>query len=1694
MISFQIFGLQFSSVLGRGAYKTVYHAFDSDEALEVAWNKLHVERLQKHELEKVSNEVKLLERIKHKNIIRFDCTLPSTERNGVKSLDFITEQMTSGTLKDYLKKAKAIKLKVIRRWCSNILEAIAYLHAQQPPIMHRDLKCDNIFINGHVGEVKIGDLGLSGVKQRDKADSVIGTPEFMAPELYESSYTEKVDIYAFGMCLLEMVTMEYPYSECNNFVQIFKKVFDGKKPKVFDRIKPGPIKGIIAACLQREEYRPSAAQLLQDPLFKDWDQDDGRENNLSLLIRRSEPNGNEENSQQGSNVAVSGNVIEWSDPLDRTLMISIADGGSSTGSQTVAMSSQQQATEVSVVAAQENETGGFKVGLTIPIGNQIKRVEFEFDPFRETPSRLAQELVDEFRLDGSQHGVIENEIERQIKEAREKRNATSRNATPQPAVRNVSPVADEAGTNESISNLSSDTRASAVRDTSIAPIQSTTGTGSIVEGGDIIDNYTTSNASIPQSHAEGISESRAQPEGLLVDQVEAYENSQADAKAGFYEDPALVSSLHGVNAVTTLEGQAQPPAVAQSNSSHGNVTGHPGNQNAAVQIVQSDAIQATTEVSVSRHVSSSSAIGEGSNRVLNKDTLSDVTMAVPVRSSSQEISHRQTPSVASHPQQPISIAVTPSDPPAPHDGLAAHRESLPLQSIDTHSAPLTDVHVPIAPVVPTGSPVQNANSNISTPSGTTHATTISHQVPPPQSSPLPVPQQPSAVHASNTQSSSALPNYHPAPITQVSSAISSIPSNHSENTISHAQPPLPPIQGTQSATIPVGSSALSPAELTADQYVNRNAIDNTEFVSELASVRSTQHVSYTDAASDVTYRNTTADSQLLEVGQQSRGSAVYNSHASLSSLPIETTAISSISHSASEQVLRTNQTPASDLNSPHRSISAPAGSISVDKSVSFLSHQSDVSAALSAVDASVLHTEQPAEPVDTSKGSNQVLEQSRNIQHVIAPHIRSPDSRPPSINIVVVGGDRRSSNSEMHPRPRHITGANLSAQSLPEFGRNEPAAVPRSSSMSANVAEASNNSATYQNVRENDPSLLPSNSTLLSVPTRHIIHSVNRGSIADSPLIAAPITMGRRSSSWRSSQSENSINDITIRASPSDTTLGSTYDQKWISACLELMEHSSKGRYSSVLQKLEQGVPAQFADYDRRTPLHIASAKGHVEVCKLLIERRANIGAVDRWGRTPLSDATKNGHDAVAKLLKANGAIEDMDMDSDVASLQMLQHAAKGDLDAVRRMLVAGANAKFQDYDRRTALHLACTEGHEKVAELLLMNDADWSAKDSLKRTPVDDALRNGNLKVLRVLRQYGADIPRKLLGTHSDSQHQLGLDLVENAAKGRINAVRKCLRNGANPNFQDYDKRTPLHLASVEGHVHIVEVLLQSGADPSMTDRWNATPRDGALKESKMAVVDELDNWEARIARSNILAVNADLRPIANGHTLRGFDAHAGNLDDLRMAVGQNSVMGSIPMHVLADGFVDRLSSSTPNPEVLPAVEPKKSPAAQNPPVNFEKQEAIKTADIEKQVHLLFLQTQHKFSEEVRKLREGNIARSESSNLRLRSSAHQSEGIINTGQPQTYAHSGGILALQVEEIVMPGTGEVTAATNKSAGATSTTALMPEHHEVLAKTLSTGRKALGVQCADGKENAQAKEVASELMDSIISAVCTTKGS
>jgi len=176
-----------------------------------------------------------------------------------------------------LKKILHPRLKVIKNWCREILAGIEYLHSQKPSIIHRDLKCENIFINSNLGEVKIGDLGLATHIETSHIKSVLGkklimnfyinflgTPEFMAPEIYEENYGSSCDIYSFGMCVLEMVTLKTPYQECANPLQIYKKVINGVKCEAFESIPDGELKDFIWKCIGDKNDRPTATDLLQN--------------------------------------------------------------------------------------------------------------------------------------------------------------------------------------------------------------------------------------------------------------------------------------------------------------------------------------------------------------------------------------------------------------------------------------------------------------------------------------------------------------------------------------------------------------------------------------------------------------------------------------------------------------------------------------------------------------------------------------------------------------------------------------------------------------------------------------------------------------------------------------------------------------------------------------------------------------------------------------------------------------------------------------------------------------------------------------------------------------------------------------------------------------------------------------------------------------------------------------------------------------------------------------------------------------------------------------------------------------------------------------------------------------------------------------------------------------------------------------
>ncbi|KAG9391582.1 Protein kinase domain [Carpediemonas membranifera] len=252
-------------VSGRGSSKTVYKAFDSEEKVDVAWCEIRMkDPNDKSATEKEEQEIVLLAALEHQNIISYVDYWRDEEQ---KKHILITELM-SGTLRQYVENRPTMRLSDIAKCCRQILSGLSYIHGRTTPIIHRDLKCDNIFIDSSSGKVKIGDFGVSHVLEGTHAETLTGTPAFMAPEIFKGTYDERIDVYAFGTCVLEMATGEIPYGrECNHEFQVYDTATKGIPPDSLATVTDDTVRHFIQSCLCQRRYRPSIEDLATHPLM-----------------------------------------------------------------------------------------------------------------------------------------------------------------------------------------------------------------------------------------------------------------------------------------------------------------------------------------------------------------------------------------------------------------------------------------------------------------------------------------------------------------------------------------------------------------------------------------------------------------------------------------------------------------------------------------------------------------------------------------------------------------------------------------------------------------------------------------------------------------------------------------------------------------------------------------------------------------------------------------------------------------------------------------------------------------------------------------------------------------------------------------------------------------------------------------------------------------------------------------------------------------------------------------------------------------------------------------------------------------------------------------------------------------------------------------------------------------------------------
>lgn len=240
-----------------------YLAMDTEEGVEVVWNEVMFSERKNFKLqeEKVKAVFDNLIQLEHLNIVKFHKYWADVKENRARVI-FITEYMSSGSLKQFLKKTKknhkTMNEKAWKRWCTQILSALSYLHSCEPPIIHGNLTCDTIFIQ-HNGLIKIGSVAPDTINNhvktcREEQKSL----HFFAPEYGAvASVTTAVDIYSFGMCALEMAVLEIQSNGESSYVS--QEAINSAIHSLEDPLQ----REFIQKCLEVDpSKRPTARELL----------------------------------------------------------------------------------------------------------------------------------------------------------------------------------------------------------------------------------------------------------------------------------------------------------------------------------------------------------------------------------------------------------------------------------------------------------------------------------------------------------------------------------------------------------------------------------------------------------------------------------------------------------------------------------------------------------------------------------------------------------------------------------------------------------------------------------------------------------------------------------------------------------------------------------------------------------------------------------------------------------------------------------------------------------------------------------------------------------------------------------------------------------------------------------------------------------------------------------------------------------------------------------------------------------------------------------------------------------------------------------------------------------------------------------------------------------------------------------------
>ena len=165
---------------------------------------------------------------------------------------------------------------------------------------------------------------------------------------------------------------------------------------------------------------------------------------------------------------------------------------------------------------------------------------------------------------------------------------------------------------------------------------------------------------------------------------------------------------------------------------------------------------------------------------------------------------------------------------------------------------------------------------------------------------------------------------------------------------------------------------------------------------------------------------------------------------------------------------------------------------------------------------------------------------------------------------------------------------------------------------------------------------------------------------------------------------------------------------------------------------IAEGADVNAKNKRYMTPLHLAARSGRKEIAELLIAKGADVNAKDENSLTPLDQAIQRKKIEIANLLRKRGGKR--------GAVYSIHVAAKGDIEAVKQHLAAGADVNAKTESGWTPLHQAASSGHkvaQQIAELLITKGADVNAKSGFG-TPLDEAIRFKRTETADLLRKHG--------------------------------------------------------------------------------------------------------------------------------------------------------------------------------------------------------------------------------------------------------------------------------------------------------------------------------------------------------------------